>query len=145
MDDAEGCRDYETRYGENVGYCAVHQRRVLGTCDDCEDDYEEEGGPMYTCIRCGEELDLTPNDLMEGNQALCCGVLFWQEGLDNGGPVKAYDNVTSEPLDEVPSFPPSIGRTDSEGTFEAPRRFRIKTKAHELKDKITAAWNKGAK
>ena len=48
MDDAEGCRDYETRYGENVGYCAVHQRRVLGTCDDCEDEEEEEetGGLM---------------------------------------------------------------------------------------------------
>jgi hypothetical protein len=126
MDDAEGCRDYETRYGEHVGFCSVHQRRVLETCDDCEDDYEEEGGPMYTCIRCGEELDLTPNDLMEGNQALCCGVLFWQEGLENVGPVEAFDNVTSEPLPR-------------------PRTLRVEAKAHELKDKITEAWNKGAK
>ena len=100
--------------------------RLWDYADSERDDYEEEGGLMETCIRCGEELDLTPNNLMEGNQALCCGVLFWQEGLDNGGPVEAFDAVTSEPLPR-------------------PRTLRVEAKAHELKDKITEAWNKGAK
>jgi hypothetical protein len=30
--------DYEERYGEHVGFCRVHRQRVLGSCDDCEQD-----------------------------------------------------------------------------------------------------------
>ena len=100
--------------------------RLWDYADSERDDYEEEGGLMETCIRCGEPLEMTTNDLMEGNQALCCGVLYWQEGLENVGPVEAFDAVTSEPLPR-------------------PRTLRVEAKAHELKDKITEAWNKGAK
>ena len=46
--------DYESRYGEHVGFCRVHRQRVLGTCDLCEDDdYEESDDHTEKCIYCG--------------------------------------------------------------------------------------------
>jgi hypothetical protein len=43
-------RDYEERYGEHVGFCRIHKQRVLGSCDDCEDDarenYDHEPGDL---------------------------------------------------------------------------------------------------
>ena len=46
--------DYESRYGEHVGFCRVHRQRVLGTCDLCEDDdYEESDDHTEKCNYCG--------------------------------------------------------------------------------------------
>ena len=48
--------DYEERYGEHVGFCRVHHQRVLGTCDDCEqDDPRQNYDHSEKCNYCGRE------------------------------------------------------------------------------------------
>jgi hypothetical protein len=40
-------------HDEHVGYCRVHHQRVLGSCEECEDDEEHDCEWLSTCCGAG--------------------------------------------------------------------------------------------
>jgi hypothetical protein len=64
--------DYEERYGEHVGYCRVHRQRVLGSCDDCEDDPRENFDHEPACAYCGREYTCGCEWPLEGHMCPRC-------------------------------------------------------------------------